>query len=75
MNRIYTFVICLLTLVTVGNSQNTLEIRNNNLRVFLQSNGALLPDSGIHGFDYEQDGEFIPLIHFTGLWLGARDVN
>ena len=75
MTRIYTFVICLLALATIGNSQNTLEIRNNNLRVFLQSNGALLPDSGIHGFDYEQDGEFIPLIHYTGLWLGARDAN
>lgn len=53
--------------------QNAVEIRNNNLRVFLKSNGALLPSSGIHGFDYEQNGEFIPLIHFTGLWLGAKD--
>lgn len=75
MTRFYSFFICLLAITTSTFSQNTLEIRNNKLRVFLRSNGALLPSSGIHGFDYEQDGEFIPLIHFSGLWLGARDAG
>ncbi|MCB0585219.1 MAG: T9SS type A sorting domain-containing protein [Phaeodactylibacter sp.] len=75
MSRFYLSLVCLLGIMASANSQNTLEIRNNNLRAFLKSNGALLPDTGIHGFDFEQEGEFIPLIHYTGLWLGARDVN
>ncbi len=75
MTRIYTFLICSLTIITNAASQNTLVVRNNNLRVFMRSNGALLPSSGIHGFDYEQDGRFVPLIHYTGLWLGAKDAD
>ncbi|MCO6490364.1 MAG: T9SS type A sorting domain-containing protein [Phaeodactylibacter sp.] len=74
MARFYASFVLLLAITGAAAGQNVLEIRNNNLRIFLRSDGALLPPAGIHGFDYElPDGTFAPLIHYTGLWLGAHD--
>jgi hypothetical protein len=54
-------------------AQETVEIRNGSLVAYLAPNGGLTNPSDIHWLAYEQNGENVPLIHYSGLWMGGLD--
>lgn len=61
----------LLVLPLFSYSQETVEVRNNRLKAYISSNGALTSTNSPGWLSYEQDGEFVPLVHQAGLWLGG----
>ena len=56
-------------------AQETLEIRNGKLRAFLSSNGLFSDINEGAWLSLDQDGELIPLVLSSGLWLAGRNAQ